>query len=62
MDSITIHNIDDHLKRRLERQAAKHGVSVEEEALRVLAAALPYHENPQRDWALQYIISSSPWL
>ena len=46
MDSITIHNIDDHLKRRLERQAAKHGVSVEEEALRVLAAALPYHENP----------------
>ena len=41
MPSITVRNIDAELKQRLKEQAAKHGCSMEEEARRILAGALP---------------------
>ena len=44
MGSFTIHNIDDHLKQRLQHQAAKHGVSAEEEALRILRLGIHLQE------------------
>lgn len=44
MPSITVSNIDEDLKQRLEEQAAKHGCSMEEEARRILAAALPQRQ------------------
>jgi len=40
MDSITISNVDDDLKRRLKVRAAKHGHSLETEARDILLAAL----------------------
>ncbi|MGN6315120.1 FitA-like ribbon-helix-helix domain-containing protein [Trinickia sp.] len=40
MASMTIRNIDDHLKSRLRVQAAKHGRSMEDEARDILRAAL----------------------
>lgn len=40
MNSMTIRNIDDGLKRRLRMQAAAHGRSMEEEARDILRAAL----------------------
>ena len=43
MPSITVRNIDENLKQRLQHQAAKHGCSMEEEVRRILAAALPQH-------------------
>ena len=44
MGSFTIHNIDDHLKQRLQHQAAKHGVSAEEESLRILRLGIHLQE------------------
>ena len=41
MASITVRNLDEDLKQRLQHQAAKHGCSMEEEVRRILAAALP---------------------
>lgn len=46
MASFTIHEIDDHLRQRLQHQAAKHGVSAEEEALRILRQSLPESTEP----------------
>ena len=46
MASITVRNLDENLKKRLKEQAAKHGCSMEEEVRRILAAALPYVEDP----------------
>ena len=40
MASMTIHNLDDDIKQRLRIQAAKHGHSMEEEALTILRTAL----------------------
>ena len=40
MASITIRNLDDHLKRRLRIQAAEHGRSMEEEARDILRKAV----------------------
>ena len=40
MATMTIRNLDDELKGRLRLRAAMHGVSMEEEARRILAAAL----------------------
>ena len=40
MTSITVRNIEDDLKRRLRIRAAEHGHSMEEEARRILRAAL----------------------
>ncbi|MXW80862.1 MAG: plasmid stabilization protein [Gemmatimonadetes bacterium] len=40
MASMTIHNLDDAIKQRLRIQAAKHGHSMEEEALTILRTAL----------------------
>ena len=40
MASITIRNLDDDIKQRLRVQAAKHGRSMEEEALAILRTAL----------------------
>ena len=46
MSSITVRNIDAELKQRLKEQAARHGVSMEEEVRRILREAVPYRENP----------------
>ena len=40
MATMTIRNIDNDLKARLRIRAARHGVSMEEEARRILSAAL----------------------
>lgn len=40
MASMTIRNLDDGLKARLRMRAARHGRSMEEEARRILGAAL----------------------
>lgn len=40
MATMTIRNIDDELKARLRVRAARHGVSMEEEARRILGTAL----------------------
>jgi antitoxin FitA len=40
MDSITISNVDDDLKRRLKERAAEHGHSIEFEVRDILRAAL----------------------
>lgn len=47
MASITIRNLDDHLKRRLRIQAAEHGRSMEEEAREILRAAIDAPAVPQ---------------
>ena len=44
MRNLTVRNLDEDLKQRLEEQAAKHGCSMEEEARRILAAALPQRQ------------------
>ena len=44
MASITIRNLDDEVKERLRRAAARHGVSMEEEARRILRTALSVAE------------------
>ena len=46
MASITVRNLSEDLNERLKEQAAKHDCSMEEEVRRILAAALPYRENP----------------
>ena len=40
MASITIHNLEEGLKRRLDTRAAEHGCSMEEEARNILRKAL----------------------
>ena len=45
MASITIRNLDDVVKERLRLAAARHGVSMEEEARRILKSALDADEN-----------------
>ncbi len=40
MSALTIRNLDDALKQALRLRAARHGVSMEEEARRILKAAL----------------------
>ena len=40
MASITIRNLEDEIKERLRLTAARHGVSMEEEARRILKSAL----------------------
>ncbi len=47
MASITVRNLDEDLKQRLEHQAAKHGVSAEEEALRILRLGI--HQQEMKD-------------
>lgn len=47
MATFTIHDIDDHLKQRLQHQADKHGVSAEEEALRILRLGI--HQQEMKD-------------
>jgi len=47
MSSLTIRNLDDVTKQRLRIQAARHGVSMEEEARRILREAVrPAEESP----------------
>ncbi len=45
MSSITIEDIDDDLRRRLQRRAASHGRSVEVEVHDILCSALAAEEN-----------------
>jgi plasmid stability protein len=45
MASITIRNLDDEVKERLRLAAARHGVSMEEEARRILRTALSVAES-----------------
>lgn len=46
MTSLTIRNVDDATKQRLRIQAARHGVSMEEEVRRILKEALRPAEAP----------------
>lgn len=46
MTSLTIRNMDDAIKQRLRMRAAHHGVSMEEEARRILKEALRPAEAP----------------
>ena len=46
MASITIRNLDDHLKARLRVRAAHHGRSMEEEARHILRATLTEERQP----------------
>lgn len=46
MSSLTIRNVDDATKQRLRIQAARHGVSMEEEVRRILKEALRPAEAP----------------
>jgi plasmid stability protein len=45
MSSITIEDVDEDLRRRLQRRAARHGRSVEVEARDILRSALVTEEN-----------------
>ncbi len=51
MASITIRNLDERLKGRLRMQAASRGRSMEEEARRILQAALEQSEPPSTNLA-----------
>jgi plasmid stability protein len=46
MTSLTIRNVDEATKQRLRMRAARHGVSMEEEARRILKEALRPNEAP----------------
>jgi plasmid stability protein len=46
MPSLTIRNLDDATKQKLRIQAARHGVSMEEEVRRILKEALRPSETP----------------
>ena len=46
MASITIHNLEEGLKRRLDIQATEHGCSMEEEARNILRTALAQEPTP----------------
>lgn len=48
MGSITIRNLDDHVKRRLRVRAAEHGRSMEEEVREILRHVV-MRPTPQRD-------------
>jgi plasmid stability protein len=48
MASLTIRNLDEETKRALRIRAAQHGVSMEEEARRILKAALAGAPQPSR--------------
>lgn len=47
MAALTIRNVDEALKQSLRIRAAQHGVSMEEEARRILRAALVRASQPQ---------------
>jgi plasmid stability protein len=51
MASITIRNLDDHLKTRLRAQAAGHGRSMAAEALAILQSVLAPAQPPPRNLA-----------
>lgn len=46
MTHLTIHNLDDFIKSRLQKQAEEHGRSLEEEAREILRSALTEDEEP----------------
>lgn len=48
MAALTIRNVDDATKQRLRVRAAQHGVSMEEEARRILRDALSRSDTPAR--------------
>ncbi|GBF81422.1 FitA-like ribbon-helix-helix domain-containing protein [Aphanothece sacrum] len=46
MINLTIHNLDENLKSRLQKQAKQNGHTLEEEAKEILRLALMKNENP----------------
>lgn len=46
MTHLTIHNLDENIKSRLQKQAEKHGRSLEEEAKEILRLTLTKQESP----------------
>jgi plasmid stability protein len=46
MTDLTIHNLDENIKARLQKQAEKHGRSLEEEAKEILRLTLTKQEHP----------------
>ncbi|MGF7212081.1 plasmid stability protein [Skermanella aerolata] len=49
MASITVRNLDDHLKARLRVRAAQHGRSMDEEVRHILQATLTEEREPAAD-------------
>ena len=46
MTHLTIHNLDENIKNRLQKQAEKHGLSLEEEVKEILRLTLTKQESP----------------
>lgn len=57
MASITIRNLDDHIKTKLRTQAAQHGLSMEQEAREILRKSLIVTEDETTGTFLQRIRS-----
>ena len=56
MRAITIHNIDDSVETAIQRRAADHGVSIEEEIRRLLLATyIDGRQEQGRQWALRQL-------
>lgn len=47
---VTLRNVDDGLKRLIDQNAKKRGKSINQYMLDIVAAAVGYSEQPQRDW------------
>ena len=60
MASITIRNLDDHLKARLRVRAAHHGRSMEEEARHILRATLTEERQPATNLTARFESATSP--
>ena len=61
MASITIHNLEEGLKRRLDSRAAEHGCSREEEARNILRSALAQESAPVKHLGTAIHRLFKPW-
>jgi hypothetical protein len=66
MSKLVIENVDDELVLKLQRQAVEHGVSVEEEHLRILSEALKHEtldaSGVKRPSLIEFLIHcGEPW-
>lgn len=55
MGALTIRNIDDAVVAAIKRRAGEHGISMEEEIRRLLAATYRADQLPQKEWARRQI-------
>jgi len=61
MAGLTIRNIEQDVMRRLKVQAASHGVSVNEELLRILRSALPAPPSQPKMTLMEYLTAPPNW-